>query len=278
MKKGSQLRAAAHMADLNPLGEATPHKGSRRPFPKHRNTVLDIIRISQAVPSFPLIRRMHLNKLSCIRKSAQVRIAWSTLFAKAYSLVCCRIPELREIFVTYPRNHLYRHPHSVASLSVHRKDDDGNERLIWGRWKSPETTSLIELQQQLDAFSHAPIRDVFGEGLLLERCPAWFRRLVWGWVTTWSGRNRAKHIGTFSISSVGGHGALNAYHPLVTTSSLAFGPIDEEGKCEVVLICDHRTLDGVLGAIALEMLEEMLTTQIADETLALFPLAKSVVA
>lgn len=261
-----------------PIAPATPPKGSRRPFPKYRNTVLDIIRISQGVPSFPLIRSMHLNSLSCIRKGAGVRIAWSTLFAKAYGLVCSRIPELRELFVSYPRKHLYRHPHSVASLSVHRKDDYGNERLIWGRWKSPETTSLIELQQQLDAFSNAPIAEVFGEGLFLERRSAFIRRFVWWWVTTWSGRNRAKHIGTFSISSVGGHGSLNAYHPLVTTSSLAFGPFDASGTCDVVLICDHRTLDGVLGAMALEMLEEILSTEIADEVYQLIPRVKTEVA
>ncbi len=250
---------------------ATPQKGSRRAFPKNRNTVLDIIRVSQKVPSFPLIRSMQLKNLSCIRKNAYARIAWSTLFAKAYSLVCLRIPELRELFVTYPRKHLYRHPHSVASLSVHRKDDFGDERLIWGRWKNPESNTLIELQSQLDAFSSAPMAEVFGEGMMLERRSAITRRFVWWWVTNWSGRNRAKYVGTFSISSVGGHGSLNAYHPLVTTSSLAFGPINDLGECEVVLICDHRTLDGVLGSRALEMLEGILTTEVAEETRNLIP-------
>jgi len=261
------------MPNQLPNDPATPCKGSRRPFPKYRETVLDIIRVSQKVPSFPLIRTMQLAKLSCIRKSASTRIAWSSLFTKAYGLVCARLPELREIFVPYPRKHLYRHPHSVASLSVHRKDDAGNERLIFGRLKSPESTPLAELQQRLDAFSYAPIHEVFGEGLMLERRSALTRRFVWWWVTHWSGRNRAKYVGTFSISSVGGYGSLNAYHPLVTTSSLAFGPISAEGICDVVLICDHRTFDGVLGAQALEMLEGVLSTEMAEEVLNLIPLS-----
>ena len=246
--------------------QVKPCKGSRRPFPRYRETVLDIIRVSQEVPSFPLVRTMQLGQLSCIRKSARVRIAWSTLFAKAYGLVCAKTPELREIFVPYPHKYLYRHPHSVASISVHRKDDMGNERLIFGRWKRPELTPLIELQNQLDSFSLAPINEVFGEGLMLERRSALIRRFVWWWVTRWTGRIRAAHVGTFSISSLGGHGALNAYHPLVTTLSLAFGPICEDGRCEVVLICDHRTLDGVMGSKALEMLERVLATEIAEET------------
>jgi len=79
------------------------------------------------------------------------------------------------------------------------------------------------------------------------------------------GRKRAKHIGTFSISSLGGQGALNLHHPLITASSLAFGPIDLEGDMDVVLICDHRTIDGVLAATALEKLEGTLQREIIDE-------------
>ena len=247
-------------------------KGSRRAFPSHRVTVLDIIRVSQSVPSFPLVRTMQLGELSQVRKACSTRIAWSTLFARAYGIVCEEIPELRELFVRYPYKHLYRHPNAVATLSVHRKDDAGNERLIFGRWKNPGTTHLVDLQQQLDSFSNAPIAEVFPEGLVLEHCPALFRRFVWWWVTNWSGRNRAKHIGTFSISSLAGQGALNAYHPLITTSSLAFGPIGTNGECEVVLICDHRTLDGVLGAKSLEMLESILSIKMVDELLSLTPL------
>ncbi len=250
---------------MNTNTPAHSRKGMRRPFPKHRHTVLDIIRASQSVPSFPLYRSMQLGGLSHARKACASRIAWSTLFARAYGLVCEQLPELRELFVRYPSKHLYRHPHSIGSLSVHRTDDAGNERLIWGRWTNPESTPLVMLQQQLDQFMYAPISEVFGEGLMLERRSAIVRRLVWWWVTNCSGRQRAKHIGTFSISSLAGQGALNAYHPLITTSSLAFSPMDASGKCEVVLLCDHRTLDGVMGAKAMEMLEATLSHRMVEE-------------
>ena len=246
-------------------------KGIRRAFPKYRETILDIIRVSQNVPSFPLIRKMQLGELSRARTACPVRIAWSTLLARAYGIVCEQIPELRELFVRYPYKQLYRHPHTVASMSVHRKDDAGNERLIWGRWISPEATPLIILQQQLDSFSNAPIAEVYREGLMLERRSTLVRRFFWWCIANWSGRKRAKHIGTFSISSLAGHGVLNLHHPLITTSSLAFGPIGPNGECEVVLICDHRTLDGVLGARALKTLESILSCQMVEELLSLVP-------
>ena len=256
---------------MNTIDPAISRKGIRRPFPKHRHTVLDIIRVSQNVPSFPLVRNMQLGGLSLARKACPVRIAWSTLFARAYSLVCKQLPELRELFVRYPTKYLYRHPHAIGSLSVHRTDEHGNDRLIWGRWNNPESTPLDELQLQLDQFLIGPIAEVFGEGLMLERRSAMIRRFIWWWVTNCSGRIRAKHIGTFSISSLAGQGALNAHHPLITTSSLAFSPIDVTGNCEVVLICDHRALDGVIGAKAMEMLDEVLSGRMIEELESIAP-------
>jgi hypothetical protein len=84
-----------------------------------------------------------------------------------------------------------------------------------------------------------------------------------------SGRKRAKHIGTFSISSLAGHFALNLHHPLITASSLAFGPIDASGTMEVVLISDHRTIDGALAATALSRLEAKLCGEVLSELQAL---------
>jgi pyruvate/2-oxoglutarate dehydrogenase complex dihydrolipoamide acyltransferase (E2) component len=81
----------------------------------------------------------------------------------------------------------------------------------------------------------------------------------------WGGRCKAKLIGTFSISSLGGQGCLNSFHPLITTSSIAFGPIDGDHRMRVVLLCDHRTLDGMLGAKALKSLNLVLQTQILHE-------------
>jgi hypothetical protein len=110
-----------------------------------------------------------------------------------------------------------------------------------------------------------PLEQVYREGLILERFPRWIRRISWWASMQCMGRKRAKHIGTFSISSLGGQGALNLHHPLVTSSSLAFGPIDVAGEMDVVLICDHRAIDGALAATALEHLERKLKQDIIGE-------------
>jgi len=208
---------------------------------------------------------MQLGALDRARRECEIRISWTVLFGRAYALVGEQMPELRDLFVRWPTRQLYRHPFSVASLSIHRKDDEGNERLIWGRWDNSEQSTLSDMQTQLDHFCTAPMAEAYREGLMLERTVTWVRRLAWWWVMQCAGRKRAKHVGTFSISSLGGQGVLNAHHPLITTSSLAFGPILQTGECEVVLLCDHRTLDGVLGAAALKALESVLVDQMPAE-------------
>lgn len=246
-----------------------PSKGSRRSFPRHRETILDILRESQKIASFPLHSTIQVGEVAIARCAAPIRISWTTLFGKAYALVCRDIPELRDIFVSYPRPYLYRHPHTVASMSVHRKDDFGIERLIFGRWVRPEASSLIQLQQSMDAFVTAPIQEVYREVLTLEKNWRIVRRLVWHCMMNWAGRKRAKHVGTFSISTLGGQGVLNAHHPLITTSSLAIGPFNSSYECEVVLICDHRTIDGWIGAQALNRLQSVLQGEVLDELNAL---------
>ncbi len=250
---------------MNDFQTLSSPRGTRRPFPKHRQTILDLLQASQKIPSFPLIRKMNLSEVVRARQTSSLKVGWTTLFGKAYAIVSEELPELRELFVRYPHKHLYYHPHSVASMSIHRRDEQGQYRLIWGRWNKPESTSLVQLQHQLDFMCTAPLDEAFRAGMILERRSAPIRRFAFWWAMNCSGRNRAKYIGTFSISSLGGQGALNAHHPLITPSSLAFGPITSKGECEVVLICDHRTLDGILGAQALELLESVLRNQIAEE-------------
>ncbi|MFN7628780.1 MAG: 2-oxo acid dehydrogenase subunit E2, partial [Pirellula sp.] len=132
------------------------------------------------------------------------------------------------------------------------------ERLIWGRIQSPHQLAIDAVQSSVDRFTHGSIDEVFADGLRMERRPAILRRATWWLLTRCCGRKRAKHVGTFSISSLGQLGALNGYHPLVTTSSLAIGPLERDGKCDVALICDHRVIDGVLAARALQRLERLL--------------------
>ncbi len=240
-------------------------RGKTLSFPKNRRLVLDICHAARSIPTFPVERIFQLGDLSKARDLAGVRISWAALYTRAYGLVCQAIPELRQLFVSYPTPRLYEHPHSVASISVHRDDPNGGKRLIWGRIDNAEQMGLVEIQQRLDWVICGPLNEVFKDGMRLERLPAPLRRLSWWLAMNWQGRQRAKKIGTFSISTLAGENVLNRNHPLVETSSLTYSRCDSNGSSIVTLLSDHRVLDGVLAAQALKLLESQLNGQVLEE-------------
>ena len=228
-------------------------RGQRRLVERQRRTAIDVSIVARRVPSFPLVSTIDLNEVERWRQSRKlqgVRIGWSAILAHAYGKVSEAIPELLDVYVARPIPYVYRHPEPVVSLTIHRKGADGHERLIWARIGPPQTLTLEALQTRIDYFSTAPIQEVFKDGLRLERRLGPVRRLNWYMLMRWCGRKRAKHLGTFSISSLGHLGTLNLHHPIVTATSLAMGPIQADGRCELSLICDHRVLDGVLASRA----------------------------
>lgn len=242
-----------------------PARGQYRSIPSHRRMVLDICWAARGVPAFPVDRTMQLAELAEARQAASPRVSWAAIFIRGYALVCREVPELRQLFVHWPWARLYQHPNTVASVSIHRLDDRGQPRLIWGRIPNAEQLSLAEVQQRLDHATSGALREVYRDGIRLERLPTLLRRVSWFLAMRWQGRQRAKKIGTFSLSTLAGENASNRFHPLVVTSSLAYTRCQPDGRMEVTLIADHRVVDGVLAARALARLEELLTQQILSE-------------
>jgi hypothetical protein len=230
-----------------------PSRGERRLVPCHRRTPIDVSIVAKHVPSFPLVGKLQVLEVERWRQSLKAqgkRIGWNAILAHAYGQVSTQIPELRDVYVARPVPYVYRHPEPIVSLTIHRKDAHGTERLIWGRVASPQSYSLENLQSKIDGLCSSPIGEVFKDGLRLENRPLPIRRLNWYLLLRWCGRKRAKHLGTFSLSSLGHLGALNLHHPIVTATSLAMGPIAADGFCDFAIICDHRVIDGVLACKA----------------------------
>jgi hypothetical protein len=199
------------------------------------------------------------------------RIGWVAIFLRAYSIVCKETPELRSLYFCMPWPRLYEHPHTVASITIHRPDDHGVERLIWARISNGESTHLNEIQRQMDDAVNKPLQDVFRDGLRLERLPYCIRRVSWWLGMNWKPRQRAKKVGTFSISTLAGEDVSNYGHPLVVTSSLSYTRCNSEGECTVTLISDHRVIDGMLASRALHRLEEVLNTVVVEELRSVIP-------
>ena len=124
--------------------------------------------------------------------------------------------------------------------------------MCWGRFVDPGERRLVEIQQQLDQYQIKPVREAFRKQVRLSGWPWPLRRLAWWLTINGSGRVRARQIGTFSLSALAGQGVINRDHPTICTSSLTYGPVDSAGQLLVTLVYDHRLLDGMQAADALQ--------------------------
>ncbi len=236
----------------------------RKNLSLNRSLVLDIARFARGVPLFPIERAFELGTLSRLRNESGVRISWPVLLIKAFAIVAERIPTLRQAYIGWPWPHVQECSHSAAMVTVNRQFG-GEDRLCFGRFVEPDKSSLVDLQLQLDDYRNQPVEDIFRRQVRLSRQPSWLRAIVWWIAFNFSGDKRPRRIGTFSLSTVAGLGAVNRNHPTTTTTSLSYGPLDEAGRMLVTIICDHRIIDGVLAARTLNELEQTLCTDIAAE-------------
>lgn len=234
------------------------------PLGSNRSLVLDTLHFSRQVPVFPVEATFDLAEVSELRTRSSRRISWATIFLKAYALVARDQPALRQAYVRWPWPHLVESSQSVGMIAIQR-EYQGEGRLCWGRFLGPESESLVGLQRRLDRYATEPVEQAFRRQVQLSRFPTSLRRMLLGWTLNVAGHIRATRVGTFSLSTLAGLGALNRGHPTFLTTSLTYGPLDEQGRSVVTLLCDHRVLDGVAAAQALNQLHQTIRTQIAAE-------------
>jgi len=229
-----------------------------------RGCVGDIAMLARSVPLFPVERTMQLAGVAEARAAAPVRVGWATLFLKAYALVAAETPALRSWYVGGLRPRIATSSESVAVLAVNRTDE-GGDRLWFPRVLTPESRSLEAIQQFVDRCGRDPVEEVFKRQLELEMLPGPLRRFILRWHMRSLSPKRPGRIGTFSLSTLAGHQAINRFHPTLCTTSLSYGPLEKDGRCLVTVIADHRVLDGSAVARALARLEELLTGDVLDQ-------------
>lgn len=245
-------------------------QGQYVPLPRHRRLILDICRASRTVPTFAIERDFQLEEVALARSRTVSRIGWAAIFVRAYGIVAEEIPQLRQTFITLPWPRLYQHPTSIVSISVNRVDEpSGDERLIFSRIRNVEQLSLREVQGGVEYYQQGNIADLGREMHILDAMPSPMRRLVWHLLMRWTGRKRARLLGTFSLSTLANYGTTNHSHPLIVTTSLSYSPLDENFRSRVTLQADHRVVDGALLARAMNRLEEVMNTAMVEELKAL---------
>ncbi|MDX1964455.1 MAG: hypothetical protein SFX18_14985 [Pirellulales bacterium] len=231
--------------------------------------VLDGLDLAQRQHYYPLDRQMPLASVATARDNAKntptaVRISWAVIFLKAYAAVCARTPQLRQVYQRWPWPHLLETEDVTAQLVVNRSTPAG-ELLGWGAFRQPQMQPLRELQRQLELYQTEPVEKVYRKQVTLGRFPRWLRQWLWWWQLNFSGEKWAKRFGTFTLSTLAAQGCTNRFHPTMLTTSLTYGPLDEQGNACVTLICDHRVLDGLPASLALADLERELTGPIRNE-------------
>lgn len=240
------------------------HDGRRLRVPASRRLTSDLLWLNRVVPLCGHDRIFRLQDLASARSKLTDRISWPALFIRAFSLVAQKHPELRQTWYRWPFSHLYQHPVNVASITVHRNWKNA-AWLFWGQIDQPESSTLPQIQQQLDCFRDAPVEQVFRKQTRLAQLPTPLRRLIWWWNHNVATAKRAKRLGTFFVSTLAGRGAEIQIPPAIHTGCLTFGPLNQAGECRVTLAYDHRVMDGFLVAAILESLESVLSDQMLTE-------------
>jgi hypothetical protein len=165
-----------------------------------------------------------------------------------------------------PWPHLYEHPLSIASVAVERQLGD-EDTVFFAHFRSPHERGLLEIEADVKRFKEAPPSQLalFRRMHRISRLPRPLRRLLWWGAMNLSGRRRARLLGTFGVSVVGGFGSTLHHITSPVTTTLSYGVIAADGSVDVHVTFDHRVLDGAPVARALEDLERILKCEILAE-------------
>lgn len=241
-------------------------RGSTIPLSPLRRAMCDLLHFSRKVPLVAIERHLPLGDVIAVRQALQLRPSWFALFLKAYALVAEQRDELRRSYLTFPWPRLYQHACNVAHLAVARRVGD-EEAVLGLQIRHPERLALDEIDAFIRRARSEPIHNFgdFRRFILLGRLPRPLRRLAW-----WAGLNacgswREQYAGTFGITGVAALGSASLHLLSPLTSTLTYGVFTDDGCVPVRLFYDHRVLDGVHPAEALEQLEDTLHGPIIQE-------------
>lgn len=243
-------------------------------FPKGRNVSLslprrlmcDFLHFSKKIPLVCVERHMDLGPLYQARQALTDRPSWFTLFLKAFGLAAQRMEELRTSYMSFPWPHLHVHEGSIGGLPIERRigDEDG---ILFLQIRKPDQRPLAELDALIRRAKTEPLEKMgdFRRQLLIGKLPFPLRRLAWWVGLNVFGKYRARFCGTFGVTGVANLGAASVHFLTPLTSTVAFGVIHPDGTVNVRLMYDHRVMDGVVPARALEHMEKSLNGELLEE-------------
>jgi hypothetical protein len=91
------------------------------------------------------------------------------------------------------------------------------------------------------------------------------RRFLWWLCLNVLPRRRARHFGTFGVTTMSPFGARTLQVPSLWSAFLHYGSINEAGQVPVGIAFDHRVMDGAVVGYTLLQMEQALHHQIVPE-------------
>jgi hypothetical protein len=231
-----------------------------------RRIVADLLHFAMRMPLVPVERRIDISKLQAALRQSSKRPLWSAIFLKGFALVAREMPELRQVYLTWPWPHLYEYPSSFGVLGIEREYEGEIGLFPFRIVNDPADQPLLAISDQIQSAKETPVDDVkqFRRLLILAAMPRLMRRIVW-WAALNVGRQRANYFGTFCVATVGPNGA-STMHPLApVTATVGYGMFLDDGRIDVRIVFDHRVLDGAQMARSLVRLDDMLNGPILNE-------------
>jgi hypothetical protein len=240
-------------------------RGTTRKITLPRRFIIDLMHASMRVPFISLSRAIDVGPYMEARAKAAYRPGWAAAFVKAFALVARDEPVLRTLYVKLPWPHFFEMPRSVAMVAVARAED-GEEFVLPEKVPTPETRSLVEIDEQIRRARNAPLEDIpsFRKIMLATRLPWPLRRLSW-LIGLNVGRMCANNFGSFGVTSVAAFGPGELFAVSPGPFVLSYGTVGSDERINVTLRWDHRITDAAVVARVLGRLEQVLNTEISAE-------------
>ncbi len=220
-----------------------------------RRFLCDYVHFSNHGQTAAAERTMQLADVVAARREASPRPSWGAIMTKAFALAARAHPQMRQAYFSFPWGHIGEYAAQIASVIVARRVGD-EDAIFLAPLRKPEEQSLRDLDAHLRDYMEKPVEEFrcFREALLVGRLPRLLRRLLWWTALNVLPRRRARHFGTFGVTTMSPFGARTLHVPSLWSAFLHYGVLTPAGEVPVGIAFDHRLMDGaVVGYTLLEM-------------------------
>ena len=231
-----------------------------------RRFLCDYLHFSNRGQTAAAERVMRLPEVVEARALAVPRPSWGAIMTKAFALAARNHPEMRSAYFSFPYGHIGEYESQIASVIVDRQVGD-EDMIFLAPLVSPEHQSLQALDEHLRRYKQEPLESfpAFRDAMRIGRLPRVLRHFLWWLSLSVLPRRRARHFGTFGVTTMSPFGAKTLVVPSLWGAFLHYGAISPTGEVPVGLAFDHRVMDGTVVGYTLMEMEQVLHHEILAE-------------